>query len=199
MFKKSVFVALTAAALLVVGCANQKDPALKAVADAEAALSSVKDDAAKYVPSDLAAVESSLSGLKDSVAKGDYKAVLAAAPALMTQLGSLKDAAAAKKTEMDAAVEKAKGDWTALAKDLPGMVGALSSRLDILGKAKKLPAGLDAAKVTAAKTGLDGIKATWDAATAAFASGNVLDAVSKANEVKTKGAEIMASLGMTAG
>ena len=79
------------------------------------------------------------------------------------------------------------------------MVGALSSRLDILGKAKKLPAGLDAAKVTAAKTGLDGIKATWDAATAAFASGNVLDAVSKANEVKTKGAEIMASLGMTAG
>lgn len=199
MFKKSVFVALTAAALLVVGCANQKDPALKAVADAEAALSAVKDDAAKYVPGDLAAAETSLSGLKDSAAKGDYKAVLAGAPAVMTQLGSLKDAAAAKKTEMDAAIEKAKGDWTALAKDVPAMVGALSSRLDILGKAKKLPAGLDAAKVTAAKTGLDGIKATWDAATAAFASGNVLDAVSKANEVKTKGAEIMASLGMTAG
>ena len=199
MFKKSVFVALTAAALLVVGCANQKDPALKAVADAEAALSSVRDDAAKYVPGDLAAAETSLSGLKDSAAKGDYKAVLAGAPAVMTQLGSLKDAAAAKKTEMDAAIEKAKGDWTALAKDVPAMVGALSSRLDILGKAKKLPAGLDAAKVTAAKTGLDGIKATWDAATAAFASGNVLDAVSKANEVKSKGAEIMASLGMTAG
>jgi hypothetical protein len=43
------------------------------------------------------------------------------------------------------------------------------------------------------------MKASWTEAGNAFASGNVMDAVRIAQDIKTKGTEIMAALGMTAG
>jgi hypothetical protein len=197
MFKKpSIVVTALATALLIVACAGQKGPADQAVKAAEAALAAVKEDAAKYVPSDLSAVEGSLTALKDNFTKGDYKAVLAGAGALTTQIGALKDAAAAKKTEMEAAIAKATSDWTGMAADLPNMVAAIQSRVDILGKAKKLPKGMDQAAFDGAKSGLDMMKTAWTEASAAATSGNYMDAVAKAQMVKDKGAEVMQALGM---
>lgn len=195
MYRKLLIPAL-AAVLLAVGCANQKEPATQAVASAESALAEVRDQAAQYVPEQLAGVETALAGLKDSLGKGDYKAVLAAAPKLATDVAALKDAAG---TAMSAALEQANGEWTALAADLPNMVGAIESRVNILSKSRRLPAGLDKEGLDAAKAGLDGMKATWTDAGNAFASGNVMDAVKMAQDVKTKGTEIMAALGMTTG
>jgi hypothetical protein len=199
MMQAKKIVLAAAIALLAVACAGQKEPATKAVADAEAALSAVKAQAAQYVPEQLQSVESTLTGLKDSLAKGDFKGVLAAAPQLTSQLAALKDAAAAKKVEMDAAIEKAKSDWSGYAADLPNMVGAIQSRVDILSKARKLPAGMDKAKLDGAMQGLEAMKSTWTDAGAAFASGNVLDAVAKAQQVKASGTQIMADLGMSSG
>jgi hypothetical protein len=193
---RKLLLPVLAVALLAAGCANQKEPATKAVADAEAALAAVRDQAAQYAPDQLQGVEGALSGLKDSLGKGDYKAVLASAPKLVTDVAALKDTAAAA---MQAAMDKANGDWAALAADLPNMVGAIESRVNILSKARKLPAGIDKAGLDAAKTGLDGMKASWTEAGNAFASGNVMEAVKMAQDIKTKGAEIMAALGMTTG
>ncbi len=197
MFKKqSVFVAAIATAALMVACAGQKAPADAAIKAAETALAAVRDDAAKYVPAELQGVETSLTALKDNFAKGDFKAVLAGSGPLTAQIGSLKDAAMAKKAEMEAGMAKASGDWTAMAADLPKMVEAIQSRVDILGKAKKLPKGMDAAAFDGAKSGLDMMKSTWTEATAAAASGNFMDAVAKAQMVKDKGTEVMTALGM---
>lgn len=199
MMKKSLLLAALASTLLVVGCAGQKEPANKAIADVEAAVAAIRDDAAKYVPSDLQGVDASIADLKAKFQSGDYKGILAAAPELTSKVSALKDAAAAKKTEMEAAIEKAKGEWTSLAADLPGMVGAVESRVSALSAAKKLPKGMDAAKLDSAKSALAAAKSAWEAASAAFTSGNVMDAVSKANEAKAKGGEAMAALGMTTG
>jgi hypothetical protein len=199
MFRKSLLLATLASALLVVGCGSQKDPANKMIADAEATIAAVRDDAAKYVPNDLQSVEATIADLKAKFQAGDYKSVLAASAGVTASLASLKDAAAAKKTEMEAAVAKATGEWTTLAADLPGMVGALDSRVSALSASKKLPKGMDAAKLDSAKASLAAAKSAWDAASAAFASGNVVDAVAKANEAKTQGAAAMATLGMSAG
>lgn len=193
---RKLLLPVLAVALLAAGCANQKEPATKAIADAEAALAAVRDQAAQWAPDQLQGVEGALSGLKDNLTKGDYKAVLAAAPKLVTDVAALKDSAG---TAMQAAMDKANGDWTALAADLPNMVGAIESRVNILGKARTLPAGLDKAGLDAAKTGLDGMKASWTEAGSAFASGNVIEAVKMAQDIKTKGTEIMAALGMTSG
>src|SRR6059058_2552611 len=119
--KHSVWL-LALAAVLVVGCANQKGPAEQAVAGAEAALAAVRDDAQKYVPDQLQALDGQLAALKDSLAKGDYKAVVTGAPTLNSQISSLKDAAEAKKADAEAALAKAKDAWGPLSTEVPGMV-----------------------------------------------------------------------------
>lgn len=197
--KTCAFLALFATALLAVGCASQKEPATKAVADAESALAAVRDDAAKYAADDLQAVETTLTGLKDNLAKGDFKAVLAAAPGLTTQLSSLKDTAAAKKAEAMAAMEKAKTEYSGLAGSVTSMVAALQSRVDILSSAKKLPRGLDAAKFSGAKTAFEAAKAAAGEATSAATSGDFTTALAKAQEAKAKGTEALTALGMPTG
>jgi hypothetical protein len=197
--RKNVMIGMVAAALLMVGCAGQKGPATQALSAAEAALTAVKDDAGKYLPGDLQGVEATLSSLKDGLAKGDYKAVMAGAPALMTSLSSLKDAVAAKKTEMEAATAAATTAWGSMSTNLPKMVGAIQSRVDMLSKSKHLPKGIDQAGFDSAKAGLDMMKNSWTEASAAFTSGNAVDAVSKAKMVQEKGAEVLKLLGMPAG
>ena len=197
--KTSAFLALCATALLAAGCASQKEPATKAIADAESALSAVRDDAAKYAGSDLQNVESTLSGLKDDFNKGDFKAVVAGAPALMGAISTLKDTTDAKKAEAMAAMEKAKTDYGALSGNVGAMIASLQSRIDILSKAKKLPKGLNAAKFDGAKTGFEAAKSAMTAASAAAASGDYTGALAKAQEAKAKGAEVLQALGMPTG
>lgn len=197
--KTSAFLALCATALLAAGCASQKEPATKAIADAESALSAVRDDAAKYAGSDLQNVESTLSGLKDDFNKGDFKAVVAGAPALMGAISTLKDTTGAKKAEAMAAMEKAKTDYGALSGNVGAMIASLQSRIDILSKAKKLPKGLNAAKFDGAKTGFEAAKSAMTAASAAAASGDYTGALAKAQEAKAKGAEVLQALGMPTG
>ncbi len=196
---KKQFVWLLAALLtvLIVGCANQKGPAQQAIAGAESALAAVRDTAQKYVPDQLQAVDAQIASAKDAFAKGDYKAVLAAAPAITTAISSLGDAAQAKQADMQAAMSKAKDAWTAVSTDTPKMVDAIQSRLAILSKSHHLPANVSKDALAGAKSGLDSLKSTWSDAQSAAASGDYTTALSKAQAVKDKGAEIMHSLGMT--
>ena len=138
----SVWILALLAAFALVGCAMQKGPAEQAVKGADVALAAVRDQAQKYVPDQLQQVQSQLDALKDSLNKGDYKSVLAAAPALNTAISSLKDAAAAKQSEVEAAVSKAKDSWASMSSDLPKMVDAISSRVDVLSKSHHLPKGV---------------------------------------------------------
>ena len=81
MIKKLSRGAIVASLLVLAACAGQKEPATTAMAAAESALAAVKDDAAKYLPEELHAAEGTLASLKNSLEKGDYKAVMAGAPA----------------------------------------------------------------------------------------------------------------------
>jgi hypothetical protein len=185
---------VAAAFLALAACSTQKGPATEAVAAAETALAGVRDAAAKYVPNDLQGVEASLAALKTSLANKDYKAVIAAAPALMTSIQSLGGAADAGKAAFDSAT----AEWATLSTDLPKMVSAIQSRVDILSASKKLPKNVSAEAFESAKAGFDSIKSTWEAASAAFNGGNPVDAVAKAKEVQAKGQEVLALLGMSA-
>src|SRR5262245_9887540 len=88
MNKKLIWLPLLVAALLF-GCAGQKEPATKAVADIDATLTSLRPDAQTYAPGELQQVEDVVAGLKEQLAKKDYKAVVAAAPGVATQIDSL--------------------------------------------------------------------------------------------------------------
>jgi hypothetical protein len=175
--------------LVLVACASDKDPAEKAIKAAEDLVNSTVADASKYVPDQAKALQDSVKGVKDTFAKGDYKAALAGAGEISGKAKAVADAAAAKKAEL------AKS-WADMSAGMPKVLDAIKSRVDILSQAKKLPAGMDKAAVDGAKSGLDTITKTWADAQSAFTSGNVTDALAKASTVKTQAAEIMTKLGM---
>ncbi len=183
--------ALLVIVLFVAACASDKKPAEEAIKAAEAAVNSAKGEAMKYVPDQVKGLDDALKSAKDAFAKKDYKAALAAAKDIPAKAKDLSAAANAKKAELTKA-------WEDMSGGLPKMVEAIKSRVDILSKSKKLPAGMDKAKFDEAKGGLTEITQMWDDAQKAFQSGNLADAVSKANTVKDKAAQIMGTLGMKA-
>ncbi len=187
-FLSLVLVALFALALGACGD-KAKGPAEAALKSAEEALNAGKAEAAKYIPDQVAAAEDALKQAKELFQKKDYAGALSAATAVADQAKGLAAAAMVKKGELTK-------NWEEQAKLLPNMIGAIKSRVDILSKSKKLPEGLDAAKLDGAKSGLAEITKTWEEAGAAFKEGALADASAKAKTVKEKAVEIMNTLGM---
>lgn len=199
MKKSSLWVLAALAAVLVAACQNQRAPAEQAVASAETTLTSVRDAAMHYAPEKLQAVDAQLNGVKESLAKSDYKAVLAAMPALNTAINDLRDTATAKQQEADAANEKAKEAWGPMSADVPKMVDAIQSRVDILSKSHHLPKGVTKDTLASAKSGVDSMKAAWSAASSAATAGDYSTAVSKGQAIRDQASQVMQSLGMTSG
>ena len=75
-----VFLSIVAAALLVTGCGRMKNEATEALGKIESSVAALKDEGTKYAPVAYQGVESTLKTLKDSLAKGEYKTVLAGTP-----------------------------------------------------------------------------------------------------------------------
>jgi hypothetical protein len=195
MKKQSIWLLAALTAVLIIGCNMQKGPAEQAVAGAQAALDAVRDSAMQYAPEQLGGVDAQLSDMKGKFQQGDYAGVVASAPALMTAISGLKDAATAKKAAAEQALAKAKDDWGPASAAVPKMVDDLAKRVEALSKGK-LPKGVTKDAVAAAKTGLDSLKSTWADATNASASGDYTTAMAKAQAVKDKATELMKSLGM---
>ncbi len=189
MLRRTIGLLVVVAAAAIMGCASQKVPAEAAIKAADTAFGAVQAEANKYVPDQAKAISDAIASAKDAVAKGDYQAALTTAQGLPAKITDLTNAVAAKKTELTAT-------WTGLSAALPGVVQAIESRIGVLSKSKKLPAGLDKTKFEDAKTGLAAATATWTEATTAFGSGNLTDAIAKAQTVKAKAVEVMGLLNM---
>lgn len=192
-FSKMIL-AMAAATLLVAGCGKMKNEATAAVSSIESSVAAMKEDGTRYAPVAYQGVESTLATLKDSLAKEDYKTVLAGTPKLKEAVESLKTAIASGKEQFDAATT----EWVAMSADVPQMVAAIQSRVDTLSSSKRLPKNVSKEAFDSAKSGLETMKATWAEASAAFTDGKPTEAAEKARAVKAKGAEVLAALGMNA-
>jgi hypothetical protein len=183
------------AGAMLAACANQREPAQKMINDIEAAVNAASADAAKYVPDQLIGLQTKLGDLKASFARGDYKYVVQAAPAVLSEAQGLASAVAAKKAE----VAKVLNDqWTSLSSAVPGYVTAIQNRIDLLSKKsnRKLAKGID---LDAAKSALSDATSLWSKAQGAFGNGNMDEAVTAAKEVKTKLADLAMNLKMDLG
>jgi len=177
-------------AVALVSCESaDKAPAAAALTAAQGAIDAVKGEAAKYVPDQLSSLESTLASAKASFEKQDYKAALASAQDVAAKAKDLGAAVTAKKAELTKS-------WEYLSGGVPQMAEAIKSRVDILSESKKLPAGLDKDKLESAKAGLASLNQTWTEASAAFQSGNMTDAIAKAQTAKAKAVECMTALNM---
>jgi len=173
---------LSWAVAVLAACAGQKDPAQQLILDTDAVITAASPEAAKYVPEQLADVQTRFAALKAAFDKQDYVGVVNGAPAVLAAAQNLATAAAAKK---DAVLKVLNDEWTGLAAEVPGDITAIQSRWDLLSKktSKKLAAGID---LNAAKASLDDLSSLWSKAQAAFATGNLDEAVMTAKAVKTK-------------
>lgn len=202
-FRGTAYLLLTLC-FAVAGCANQQEPAQKAIAGIEAAVAAAGADAQQYIPDALKAVSDQLADLKAKYDKKDYKAVIAAAPVVLTQAQALvgaKDAAVRAADEKAAAAKQAaeqalKVSWAALVDSVPAEIAAIDSRVTMLAKSKKLPANVTKDALASAKTSLADAKTHWDEATKAQSDGDLQGAVTHAQEAKTNADAGMASLGM---
>jgi hypothetical protein len=178
----SQFTFVSLAVVMLAACAGQKVPAERLIAEIQVTVTAASDEAAKYIPDQLMDVQTKLGGLRAAFDKKDYAAVVSGAPEVLGAAQSLATAAAAKKDEMLKALND---KWTALAGSVPGYITAIQGRIDFLSKKanKKVAAGID---LDAAKSGVSDAQTLWSKAQAAFAAGNMDEAVSTAQSVKTK-------------
>lgn len=174
------YLTLYAAAILIVACANQMEPAKNALDNINATLAAASADAQKYVPDQLGGVQSHVAALTASFDKKDYADVVAGAPVVLTEVKGLAGAAAAKKDE----ILKALGnEWRSLAASIPQSVTSVQTRIDALSKAKHVPKDID---LTVAKSELAEATLAWEKAQSAFKSGDPSDAVPLAKDAKSK-------------
>jgi fermentation-respiration switch protein FrsA (DUF1100 family) len=177
-------------AVMLAGCAAQKHSAENLIGQIEATVSAAEPEAAKYVPEKLNEVRTQLAGLREAFDRKDYAGVVSGAPSVLSAAQTLATAAAAKK---DAILAVLNDDWTGLVEAVPGEVTTLQSRVDLLGRKSgaKPPKGVD---VEAARGRMDDVTALWSQARAAFAAGNLTEAVATAKDVKSKADALAADL-----
>ncbi len=181
---------LSLMALILAACAGQKQPAEKLIGEIQASVTAASTEAEKYIPEQLMSVQTQLNALEASFAKQDYAAVISGAPAVLAAARSLATAAAEKK---DDALKALNDKWTALADSVPADLTAIQNRMDFLGKKahKKAAAGVD---LDGVKSALGDAMSLWSKAQAAFAAGNLEEAVKTAQDVKSKAGTLAAGL-----
>ena len=175
---------------LVVACGQDKKLAEAALMTADEAVKAASPDIGQYAADSWKGVTDSLKAAQDAFARKDYKAALAGASEIAQKVQEAASVAMAKKDELTKA-------WTEMSEGLPKMVEAIKSRVDILSASKKLPTGMDKAKLEEAKSGLAAASQMWSEASDAAKAGNLTDGVAKANSVKDKAAQLMQGLGMS--
>jgi hypothetical protein len=185
------FLTLCSVALLFAACVNQMEPAKNALDNINSQLSAVSADAQKYIPDQYAQAQGKVAALTASFEKKDYQAVIAGAPAVLTEISGLSGAVAAKKDEM---VKALGNEWRSLAASVPQSLTAVQTRVDALSKTKHVPKDVD---LNAAKSGLADANTAWSKAEDAFKAGNPDDAVTAGKDAQTKIASAAAALKLT--
>jgi hypothetical protein len=176
------FALISLAALALVACASDREPAQKMMNDIQAAISASAPDAAKYLPGQLNDVQTKYDDLHTALTAQDYKAVLARGPSLLSEAQGLAGLAAAKKAEL---TKQLNDQWSSLSSDVPQEFTAIRGRIDMLSQKKNrnLAKGID---LDAAKSALGDATSLWSKAQGAFGNGNMDEAVSSAKDVKAK-------------
>jgi len=169
------------------GCA--KSSANSAVARAEKDIAQLPPDAAKIAPVEVKALNDSVGAMKANIEKGDFRAALMGARSVSSLARDLSFNLNARKTQLTAA-------YNAAADEVPKQLDSLAAKVEELGKMRRLPPGIDAARFAQVKANVDVLRQQWTAATQAHANGEIAAALAKANEVKAKVADAMKVVGM---
>lgn len=177
--------------VLALAAACGKGPAEQALAAASSAFDQARPELEQYVPDDLKSISDELSKAKGAFDRGDYKRALSFGQSVLLKVQGALEGARRKKDELVAA-------FTQLKASLPARVDSLRRRLGELARATSLPADLDQATVETAQANLETVGKAWSEALSKFDSGDVVNAVTQANDVRVQ-VEEMAKAFLPAG
>jgi hypothetical protein len=175
---------------MAAGCASQLEPAKAMLGDVATAMAEVSGDAAQAVPAQFAEVQRQVAELQAHFDREDYAAVIADGPAALIAVHQLGQAAAARKA---AQLQSLNGAWTLRANQLPDEFAAIERRLDFLGLPanRKAAAGID---LEAAKSAVRGAVSLWSKGQAAYADGNLQEAVQTADAVQAQAEAVKSAI-----
>lgn len=189
-------IAALAALLVVATACSQKDPAQEAITAAENALAAVYEDAQKYLPERYAEVKSSLESARAAFNEERYADAIAAVKEIPARSEELaKDVVTAKQQRLS----EMNADWARLSGSLPGLMSSIGTRLEELGKMRRLPDGMDKQLLDEANAAFGSAQSAWGEAGTAFTAGDLEGAVGKARDVETMAQDLVARLGIQAG
>jgi hypothetical protein len=175
---------------LVLSASCNKGPAQEALAEADRALAAAQPDLERYVPEELAEIESATADARSLFGEGRYTEALRVAQDLPMKIQLAAGAAAVVRNEMA-------GSWKEISATVPGLVQAITAKVTELDAANRLPKGVDAAAFAAARADLESVTRAWSEATAAFQGGDVPRAVRTARDVQAKAQALSRLLGLS--
>ncbi|PYP41466.1 MAG: hypothetical protein DMD43_06520 [Gemmatimonadetes bacterium] len=179
------------ALLLAAACSGAKGIAEAAITAADQAVAALPPDAAKVEPEQVRLLTQAVAGARDQLAKGDYEAALATVKNVPAQAQALAVSIPASKAAFSARMDT-------LAVAMPRNLAAIKTKLDALGKSKRLPKGIDAQQVQAAKDTYAAASAAWDSVMTSFRAGEMAGAMMKAMDLKARVTQSLMALGLTA-
>ncbi len=178
------------AVVMAAGCASQLEPAKDMLGDVSMAMAEVSGDAAQAVPAQFAEVQRQVAELQVHFDHEDYAAVIADGPAVLIAVHQLGAAAAAKKAAL---MQSLNGAWTQRANQLPEEIAAIERRLEFLHSPanRKAAAGID---VEGAQGAVRDAESLWSKGQAAYADGNLQEAVQTADAVQVQADAIRSAI-----
>ncbi len=183
------------ATTIALAACSQKDPAQEAIAAAENALNAVYEDAERYIPERYAEVKKGLEEARAAFGEERYADAIAAVKDVPAQAEALAREAAAAKEQR---IAEMNADWARISGSLPQLLAGIGSRLEELGKLRKLPDGMDRQLLDEANAALASARTAWEEAGAAHARGELEAAVSTARGAEGMAQDLVGRLGMPA-
>ena len=179
------------ALLLAAACSGAKGAAESAISAADQAIAGLPADAAKVAPEEVTPLTQALATARDQLAKGEYEGAMAGVREIPARAQALSARLPAVKAALTAAMDT-------LSVAMPRNLAAIKTRLDALDKSRRLPRGLDAQQVQAAKDTYAVATTAWEAISASFKAGELASAMSQALDLKARVTQSLMALGLTA-
>jgi len=180
---------LVVASTLAVACSSEKEPAQAAVNGLETVVAAAKPDIERFAADRMPGVDDALNAVKAKFDDGSYAGALADVQPASGMLTAAAEAAAARKAQLST-------DWARFA-NMPAMIGRIKGKVAELDAMRRLPRGLDKAKLDGAKSSLDAATELWDDASDAHDKGHLVVAVAKARQAKPIAESLLTTLGLS--
>jgi hypothetical protein len=173
-----------------VACTSQLEPAQKMLGDVTAMMAEVSADASAMVPEKYAEVQRQIDELHARFDHEDYTAVIAQGPALLAAVHALELEAAARKVTL---AQQLNAGWAQRASGLPEEFAAIERQLDFLAKPANRKAAADI-DLGAARNAEREAVSLWSKGQAAYAAGNLPEAVQTADAVQARADAIKSAI-----